>query len=56
MTTYKVISEIVDGHKCGALVDADAFADFNVDAMIEGGHLETASNKHNQDKSQPKES
>jgi len=42
MTTYKITSDMTSLGKLGTLVEDDVLVGFNVDALIEGGHLEVA--------------
>lgn len=49
MTTYKIISDNTTLGKNGDTVNADALAGLNVDALIQGGHIEqvvVAARKH----------
>jgi len=42
MTTYKITSDMTSLGKQGASVEDDALEGLNVDALIEGGHVEVA--------------
>jgi hypothetical protein len=42
MTTYKITSDMTSLGKQGASVEDDALVGLNVDALIEGGHVEVA--------------
>jgi len=44
MTAYKITSDKTTLGKQGATVNADALAGLNVDALIEGGHVEVVVN------------
>jgi hypothetical protein len=44
MTAYKITSDNTTLGKQGATIDDDALVGFNVDALIEGGHVEVVNN------------
>lgn len=44
MTAYKITSDNTTLGKQGATVDDDALVGLNVDALIEGGHVEVVAN------------
>lgn len=54
MTTYRIISDNTSLGNSGDTINDDALVGLNVDALIEGGHIESIAVKSSKSKDQDK--